>query len=89
MASNAIPEAMIELIVPHLPPLPEPEQTGGRPRVPHATILNVVWYVLVTGCRWSDVSPSLVFVVSQRVLACVIGRKWGSGIKCTKSYWSC
>ncbi len=59
MASNAIPEELIELIIPQLPPLPEPTQVGGRPRVPHATILKVVWHVLVTGCRWSDVPAEL------------------------------
>ena len=59
MASNPIPEELIELIIPQLPPMPDPSQTGGRPRVTHATVLKVVWHVLVTGCRWSDVPIEL------------------------------
>jgi len=59
MASNAIPIELTELIIPQLPPFPETAQAGGRPRVPHSTVLKVVWHVLVTGCRWSDVPAEL------------------------------
>lgn len=59
MARNAIPEELIELIIPQLPPEPEPSPAGGRPRVPHRIVLKVIWHVLVTGCRWCDVPAEL------------------------------
>lgn len=28
---------------------------GGRPPIPHRIDVKVIWFVLVTGCRWEDV----------------------------------
>ena len=32
---------------------------GGRPLIPHRIVLQVIWFVLVTGCRWEDVPLEL------------------------------
>jgi len=32
---------------------------GGRPTVKHYTVLKVIWFVLVTGCRWKDVPKEI------------------------------
>jgi len=50
-----MPEKCYELVHPMLPPEQEIGPQGGRPRTPHRTVLKVIWFVLVTGCRWKDV----------------------------------
>ena len=32
---------------------------GGRPLIGHDSVLKVIWFVLVTGCRWKDVPREL------------------------------
>jgi transposase len=55
MATNTIPDELLELIISELPPLPISSPLGGRPPVEHHVVLRVIWHVLVTGCRWCDV----------------------------------
>ena len=59
MARNAIPDELTEMIIEQLPPLPPQSRAGGRPPVPHAIVLKLIWHVLATGCRWSDVPKEL------------------------------
>lgn len=55
MADACMPEKFYELAVPMLPPEKEIGPKGGRPPKTHHTVLKVIWFVLVTGCRWKDV----------------------------------
>src|SRR6185369_17428758 len=55
MADACMPVKCYELVHPMLPPEQEIGPQGGRPRTPHRTVLKVIWFVLVTGCRWKDV----------------------------------
>jgi transposase len=50
-----MPETFYELARPMLPVEKEIGPQGGRPRTAHHTVLKVIWFVLVTGCRWKDV----------------------------------
>jgi transposase len=59
MASARMPIAFFELAA-HRLPLDQPARPeGGRPPVSHRVVMNVLWFVLVTGCRWEDVPPEL------------------------------
>jgi transposase len=55
MADACMPEQCYELARPMLPPEKGIGPQGGRPRITHRTVLKVIWFVLVTGCRWKDV----------------------------------
>lgn len=55
MADARMPEKFFELARPLLPPEREPGPQGGRPAIGHYNVLKVIWFVLVTGCRWKDV----------------------------------
>src|SRR3990172_7839129 len=55
MADARMPEKFYQLARPMLPAETQPGRQGGRPRVPHYSVLKVIWFVLVTGCRWKDV----------------------------------
>jgi transposase len=59
MADACMPEKFYELACPMLPPEKEPGPQGGRRRTPHRTVLKVIWFVLVTGCRWKDVPQEM------------------------------
>src|SRR5947209_72993 len=59
MASSRMPDEFFELVSHHLPPEPVVGPKGGRPPVPHRTVLKVIWYVLASGCRWEDVLPEM------------------------------
>ncbi len=59
MAHARMPDGFFDIAVHHLPPDPPVGPAGGRPRVRHRTILSVLWFVLVSGCRWEDVPPEL------------------------------
>jgi transposase len=59
MADARMPERFFELAQPLLPDEKEPGLKGGRPPKPHHTVLKVIWFVLVTGCRWKDVPPEM------------------------------
>ena len=55
MADACMPEKYYELACPMLPPEKEIGPQGGRRPITHHTVLKVIWFVLVTGCRWKDV----------------------------------
>jgi transposase len=59
MADARMPEEFYELARPLLPAEKEPGPQGGRPPVGHYFVLKVIWFVLVTGCRWKDVPREL------------------------------
>lgn len=59
MADACMPERFYELARPLLPPETEPGPQGGRRQVKHYTVLKVLWFVLVTGCRWKDVPKEM------------------------------
>jgi transposase len=55
MADARMPERFYELARPLLPAERETGPQGGRPPITHQVVLKVIWFVLVTGCRWKDV----------------------------------
>jgi transposase len=59
MADACMPEEFYELARPMLPPTKEIGPEGGRPSKSHRTVLKVLWFVLVTGCRWKDVPQEM------------------------------
>lgn len=59
MADARMSEEFYQMAVPLLPPEKEPEPQGGRPPIKHYVVLKVIWFVLVTGCRWKDVPREL------------------------------
>lgn len=59
MADARMPEKFYELARPMLPVERQPGPKGGRPPIGHHTVLRVIWFVLVTGCRWKDVPEEM------------------------------
>lgn len=59
MTRARMPDAFFDLAAHHLPPEQPVGPEGGRPRVGHRAVLNVLWFVLASGCRWEDVPPEL------------------------------
>src|SRR5437764_12807718 len=59
MARARMPDAFFDLAAHHLPPEQPVGPRGGRPPVAHRPVLNVLWFVLATGCRWEDVPPEM------------------------------
>lgn len=59
MADARMPEEFYEVARPLLPPELKPGPQGGRPPIGHYDVLKVIWFVLVTGCRWKDVPREL------------------------------
>jgi transposase len=59
MADACMPERFYELARPMLPQEKEVGPAGGRPSKSHHTVLKVIWFVLVTGCRWKDVPQEM------------------------------
>lgn len=59
MADACMPEKFYELAFPMLCPEKEIGPKGGRPSTSHHTVLKVIWFVLVTGCRWKDVPQEM------------------------------
>jgi transposase len=59
MADACMPEKFYELARPMLPPEKEIGRDGGRPVKSHYTVLKVIWFVLVTSCRWKDVPQEM------------------------------
>jgi transposase len=59
MAKNRMPEEFYDLVAPLLPPEQPPGRQGGRPRIAHAIVLRVIWYVLASGERWKEVPLEL------------------------------
>jgi len=56
---SQMPDEFYEFAIKHLPEQWPPGRQGGRPLICHRTILNVIWYVEVTGCRWKDVPKQM------------------------------
>jgi transposase len=54
-----MPEKFYESACPMLPVEKEMGPQGGRPQTAHRTVLKVIWFVLVTGCRWKDVPQEM------------------------------
>ena len=50
-----LPDAFCEFVVSLLPTQEPPGRRGGRPAIPHAVVLKVIWFVLTVGCRWKDI----------------------------------
>jgi transposase len=59
MAKAQMPDEFFEELQPHLPPEQPVGPDGGRPRCEHLVVMKVIWFVLVTGCRWEDVPQEL------------------------------
>lgn len=59
MADARMPERFYDLARPMLPVEKEPGPQGGRRPVRHYSVLKVIWFVLVTGCRWKDVPQEM------------------------------
>lgn len=59
MADACMPEKFFELAGPMLPPEKEIGPKGGRRSKSHHTVLKVIWFVLVTSCRWKDVPQEM------------------------------
>lgn len=59
MADARMPEKFYELARPLLPAEREPGPQGGRRTIGHYSVLKVIWFVLVTGCRWKDVPKEM------------------------------
>jgi len=59
MADARMPEKFYELAVPMLPRERDPGPEGGRRPIGHYRVLKVIWFVLVTGCRWKDVPQEM------------------------------
>jgi transposase len=59
MADACMPERFYELARPMLPPEKEIGPQGGRPPKSHCVVLKVIWFVLVTSCRWKDVPQEM------------------------------
>lgn len=82
MAKAQMPEEFYEELVPHLPPEQPVGPHGGRPRITHLVVMKVIWYVLVTGCRWEDVP--LEITVRARSLQYVVGLGL---VSCCRCWW--
>jgi transposase len=59
MADACMPEKFYESARPMLPAEQEIGPQGGRPSKTHRVVLKVIWFVLVTGCRWKDVPQEM------------------------------
>jgi transposase len=59
MADARLPDDFYDLVSHHLPPEQPVGPKGGRPRISHRIALKVIWFVLVSGCRWQDVPPEM------------------------------
>lgn len=59
MADARLPDEFYDLVSHHLPPEQPAGPKGGRPRVGHRVALKVIWFVLVSGCRWEDVPAEM------------------------------
>jgi transposase len=54
MADARMPDEFFEELSPFLPAELSVGRRGGRPPIPHRVVVKVIWFVLVTGCRWED-----------------------------------
>src|SRR5215203_1015593 len=67
MAGARMPAGFFRLAAHHLPPEQPPGPAGGRPALEHRQVVNVLWFVLATGCRWDDVPPEMGCSTHKRV----------------------
>lgn len=56
---SKMPEEFWNAVKKFLPEKHPPNPKGGRPTIPHRVVLNIIWYVEVSGCRWKDVPPEM------------------------------
>jgi transposase len=59
MTAARMPEEFFQLVSHHLPPEQPVGPRGGRRPKPHRVVMNVIWFVLATGCRYEDVPLEL------------------------------
>lgn len=59
MADACMPEEFYQLARPMLPMEKRIGPLGGRPPKSHHAVLKVIWFVLVTSCRWKDVPQEM------------------------------
>ena len=59
MADARMPDEFFDELSPFLPAEKPVGRRGGRPPIPHRIVVKVIWFVLVTGCRWEDVPLEL------------------------------
>lgn len=59
MAAAQMPPEFMNELEAHLPPEQPVGVQGGRPTIPHARVMKVIWFVLCTGCRWEDVPAEM------------------------------
>jgi transposase len=59
MAHACLPDAFYDMVAHHLPPEKTVGPKGGRPPILHRIALKVIWFVLVSGCRWEDVPQEM------------------------------
>ena len=59
MADACMPEKFYESARPMLPAEQEIGPQGGLPPKTHRVVLKVIWFVLVTGCRWKYVPQEM------------------------------
>src|SRR3954451_18142567 len=59
MATARMPDEFYELVSHHLPPEKPVGPKGGCPMKPNRVVMDVIWYVLATGCRYEDVPPQM------------------------------
>lgn len=59
MADARMPDEFFEKLSPFLPAEKSAGRRSGRPPIPHRVVVKVIWFVLVTGCRWEDVPLEL------------------------------
>lgn len=58
-ADARMPDEFFDELMPFLPVEKSVGRRGGRPAIPHRTVVKVIWFVLVTGCCWEDVPLEL------------------------------
>ena len=82
MADACMPEKFYELARPMLPAEKEIGPQGGRRPTAHRTVLKVIWFVLVTSCRWKDVPQEMGCCGETARTRLQLGSARGFGISC-------
>src|SRR3954451_7625903 len=59
MTSAIMPAEFYEELESLLPEEMPVGSQGGRPRIAHGVVMRVIWFVLVSGCRWEDVPQEM------------------------------
>jgi transposase len=89
VASAHMPYEFYDLVSHHLPPEQPVGPKGGCPPKPHRAVMNVIWFVLATGCRYEDGPREMGCsgTTAQRRLSS--WRRWASGTASTPTCWAC